>query len=226
MAKIKLGAIVVGMSGKLGGHVFATNKGGAYMRTKTTPLNPRSVLQTSFRAIFAQISALWGTLTEVQRNGWRAAVSSFAKTDVFGDIKNPTGKALFQRLNTNLENTGQAQITVAPMPAALTSADVTGVTGAVAIPALAVAYANATTGDKVIIYATTKLTQGTKFVKNKLGLLQVFAGAGAGTYDILASYQAKYGTLIAGDNIYIGLRTVNTIGMASPMQIVKAVISA
>ena len=36
MAKIKFGAMMVDASGKLGGQVFAKNRGGAYIRTKTS----------------------------------------------------------------------------------------------------------------------------------------------------------------------------------------------
>jgi len=226
MAKIKLGAIVVGMSGKLGGHVFATNRGGAYMRTKTSPINPQTSYQTAQRAMFAGISAAWGGLSDANRKSFRDAVASFATTNVFGDLKNPTGKALYQRLNINLENTGQSQLTVAPMPAAVTAADVTSATGAAGTPAFAIAHAGATTGDKVIVYATDKVSNGTKFVKNKLRQIGTYAGQAAGNIDILSDYTARFGALVAADNIYVAVRTVNSVGQASPLQIVKATISA
>ena len=38
--KIKFGSEVVDGRGKIGGHVYSKNKGGAYKRTKVTPSNP------------------------------------------------------------------------------------------------------------------------------------------------------------------------------------------
>lgn len=226
MARIKLGAIVVGMSGKLGGHVFANNRAGAYMRTKTSPTNPRTAYQTAVRAMFAGITSIWGTLTDAQRQSFDDAVQSFSRTDVFGDSKNPTGKALFQRLNQNLVNTGQAQITLAPAPAAVANAAITGAAGATAVQALTVTTGNDLTGSKVLIYATPALTPGTSFIKNKLRQISAVSGAAAGPIDILAAYTAKFGAVSEGANISIGVRVVNTVGMASPMQTVKAVIAA
>jgi len=226
MARVKFGAIVVDMSGKLGGHVFAKNKSGSYVRTKTTPLNPRTALQTDVRAMFATLSSGWGNLTDVQRQSFIDGVVAFGKTDVFGDIKNPTGKALYQRLNQNLSNTSQALVSVAPQPAEIPFVNASAASGAAAVPAFSIANAGDTTGSKLIIYATPKLSQGTQFVKNKLRQLQVTAGGNGVAIDILAAYTAKFGALVAGDNIFVGIRTVNSIGMASPMQVLKAVIAA
>ena len=42
MAKIKMTAIVADMRNKLNGSVFSRNRGGAYIRTKVTPINPQT----------------------------------------------------------------------------------------------------------------------------------------------------------------------------------------
>jgi len=43
--KIKFGSIVVNGSGKLGGHVYSSNRGGNYVRTLATPSNPQTPAQ-------------------------------------------------------------------------------------------------------------------------------------------------------------------------------------
>jgi hypothetical protein len=226
MAKIKFGAIVTDMSGKLGGHVFAKNKGGSYMRTKTTPINPRSAAQMNIRGIFAAISSNWSALAQAGRDSFNAKVADYSKTNVFGDIKNPTGKALFQRLNQNLELTGQAQIIVADSPSEVPFANVLSADGAVAIPALSVTTGNSTVGSKLMIFATPPLSQGTAFVKNKLRLISVLPGAVAGAFDVEAAYSERFGAKTAGSNIVLGVRVVNSNGQASPLETVKAVIVA
>jgi len=226
MAKIKLGAIVSEISGKLGGHVFSKNRGGAYMRTKTTPLNPQTAYQAAVRGIFASISAGWSDLTEAQRTSWRDKVSVFSRTDVFGDLRNPSGKALYQRLNQNLSLTGQSLLTVAPDPSEVPFSDIQSATGAALVPALSIDFNGDLTGTELLVFATPALSQGTKFVKNKLRNIGTIAGDNTGNVDILSMYTGRFGALVAGANIYVGLKVVNTNGQASPLETVKAVISA
>ena len=116
MAKLKFGMIVTDMRGKLGGHVFSKNRSGAYSRTKVTPVNPQTASQTAVRSLFAQISQGWSGLTQANRDSFNGRVADYSKTDVFGDLKNPSGKALYQRLNQNLGISNQSLITVAPSP--------------------------------------------------------------------------------------------------------------
>ena len=106
--KAQFGALVVAGSGKINGWVASRNRGGAYFRTKVTPLNPSTSAQQNARGILGSLSTQWSQLTEEQRLSFNNAVASFATTDIFGDIRNPSGINLFVKLNTNLINTGQA----------------------------------------------------------------------------------------------------------------------
>ena len=226
MAKIKLGAIVVDMRGKSNGHVFSKNRGGAYMRTKVTPSNPQTTSQMSIRGIFASISSAWSSLTEAQRASWNGFVSSYARTDVFGDLRNPTGKNLFQRLNQNLQISGQAQLTVCPEPSVVPFANISGCAGDISATSLAVTTLNDTSGAVLMIFATPVLSAGTTFVKNRLRLVDVQTGGGEGDYGFWAEYVAKFGAPTAGANIYVGVRVINANGQASPLEVVKATIAA
>lgn len=226
MAKIKLGAIVVDMRGKSNGHVFAKNRGGAYMRTKVTPSNPQSTFQMNVRGIFASISSAWSYLTNANRQSFENLVSSYARTDIFGDLRNPTGKNLFQRLNQNLMLTDQTQVTTCPEPTAVPFANVTESAADISTTLFDVTMAGDTTGSKLMVFATPTLSAGTKFVKNKLRLIGVFDGATAGSTEFWAEYVAKFGIPTVGANIYVGVRVVNANGQASPLETVKAVINA
>src|SRR5690606_4000781 len=105
MAKIKFGMMMTDARGKLGGQVFSKNRGGAYVRTKVTPSNPQTLAQTIVRTNLGNISQLWNSLTTDQIAGWNSAVENWKSTDIFGDIKIPSGKNLFTKLNVNLLNT-------------------------------------------------------------------------------------------------------------------------
>ena len=211
--KIKFGSFIVAGSGKIGGHVASKNRGGSYLRTKVTPNNPQTTAQMSVRGIFASISSLWSSLTQGQR-------------DSFGDIRNPSGKNLFQRLNQNLENTSQAQITTCVAPSEVPFANLQGVAGDISNTELNIDTLGDTTGCMLLVFATPSLSQGTKFVKNKLRVVGAYSGGEAVLVDIWAEYVAKYGAPAVGANLYVGVRVINANGQASPLETVKASIVA
>lgn len=225
MAKIKFGMMMTDASGKLGGQVFAKNRGGNYVRTKVTPSNPQSVAQMAVRGIFASISSRWSALTEAQRATFNNFVSSYAKTDIFGDLRNPSGKSLFQRLNQNLLISEQAEIDVCVSPLEVPFSNLAGATFSVAGNSLEIETAGNTTGSKIVVWATPKLSKGTTFVKNQLRQLQVFAGGNGQTLDAYAAYIAKFGVPIVGDNIYFGVKVINANGQASPLETVRLTIN-
>jgi hypothetical protein len=226
MAKIKFGMMMTDASGKLGGQVFSKNRGGSYVRTKVTPLNPQTTAQSVVRGIFASISSAWSTITQADRDSFNGFVNDYARTDVFGDLRNPSGKALFQRLNQNLEISGQSQITICEPPQAVPFANVTSADGDNSALTFVVNTAGDCTSSQVVVWATPRLSAGTTFVKNKLRQLEVFTGGDGDTYDIQASYVAKFGQPQAGDNIYVAVRVINRNGQASPLETIKAVIVA
>jgi len=223
MAKIKFGAMMVDASGKLGGQVFSKNRGGAYIRTKTTPLNPQTTAQMTIRGIFASISSAWSGLTEASRQSFNNLVSSYARTDIFGDLRNPSGKNLFQRLNQNLVISGQPQITTCVQPSEVPFAGVDGAVLDSATPQINIGLQNDTTGSKVVVWATPPLSAGTSFVKNKLRQIAVFNGVAPGNIDVDSYYVAKFGAYQDTDNIYFAVRVINANGQASPLETIKAV---
>lgn len=104
--KIKWSGIgIVDGRGKINGSVASKNRGGAYMRTKVTPVNRRTVSQQAVRSTFGFIAQQWRGLTEIQRKAWGGAVANFQNTDIFGDLKSPSGFNLFSKLNLPLINT-------------------------------------------------------------------------------------------------------------------------
>lgn len=227
MAKIKMSGIgVVDIRGKLNGSVFSKNRGGAYVRTKVTPNNPQSLAQMSVRGIFAALSSAWSALTEENRNSWNGFVAAYGRTDVFGDIRNPSGKNLFQRLNQNLTITGQANLTncVAPLEVPFlglvaATCDISGLT-------FDFTSSGDTTGSVLLISATPSLSQGTKFVKNQLRNISTAPGEAGAEPNFYDEYIAKFGIPAVGANIVLSVKVVNANGQASPAETVKVTVQA
>ena len=224
MAKIKFGALMVDARGKLGGHVFSKNRSGSYLRTKVTPVNGQTTYQTAVRAAFGAISAQWSGLTQAARDAWNGAVEDWQRTDIFGDIKNPSGKALYQRLNNQLQAAGLAAVGLPPAKLGMPDAVITE--AAIDLTADTVEFTDRTiaAGTQVVVFATAPLSQGTKFVKNRLRQIGAYPADTMAAGDVYDDYVAKFGAPLAGQNIFFGVKYVLATGQASPMQTLKAVI--
>jgi hypothetical protein len=211
MAKIKLSAVVSEMRGKLNGSVFSKNRGGAYLRTKVTPVNPQTIAQGNVRARLTTFSQAWRSLTAAQIQAWNAAVSNFVGTDIFGDIKTPSGINLYNKLNLNLAAAGQTAISNPPLPVGV------GYVSALSLAADASASTIAATftavggsaGQTVIVQATKGVSAGKNFVKSEYRQISTFSGSATSPQAIGAAYVTKFGTMTTGQKIFVRLAFVD-----------------
>lgn len=209
--RIKWGALVVDGSGKLGGHVAAKNKGGNYMRTKTTPANPQTVSQQEVRNRLTGLAQAWRGLTQVQRDAWNSAVNDFKAIGLFGDTIVPSGFNLYCKLNANLLLIGEAAIDTPPVPSAVGALTTLSFTMANAVPAMSVTFADALTADqKLILEATTGVSQGKNFVKSEFRVIGVMDNGDVSPFNALALYTAKFGAVPPiGQKVFIRATMVN-----------------
>lgn len=226
MAKIKFGMMMTDASGKLGGHVFAKNRGGSYVRTKGIPTNPQTAAQSTVRSQFAAVSSAWSGLTDAQRATYNNSVAAYAKTDIFGDLRNPSGKALFQRLNGNLALFGLPILTVCPQPLPVASPKLASATADISDTTIMVVGNNDFPESNVLVFATPAVSPGTSFIKNDLRVVQAETGATGLSTDVWADYVAKFGAPVVGANITIGVKIINENGQASPLETIKLTIQA
>lgn len=106
MALIKLGALVSNISGSIGGTTFARNRGGAYIRNRTVPLNPQTTRQSAVRQVFGQLSNLWSTsLAAAQRTAWELYASNVPLPNALGEDRNVSGINMYSRGNALLLDT-------------------------------------------------------------------------------------------------------------------------
>lgn len=221
MALIKLTAIVDNISGKLNGTVFARNKGGHYMRSKSNPTNPQTFFQMSNRGAFGAIATAWRNLTQAQRSGWDGAAPDFPYQNRLGDTKILSGFNLFQKLNRNLILAGAPfsnEMNSAPTPAAVT-------TPTFAFPNFGVDPDETGTlfeidadviqepGSHVaLLYVTPPMSAGISNFKNRLRLLHpqpVPAGSNSVSFNITQPYIERFGVPEVGSKIGVAVRIVN-----------------
>jgi hypothetical protein len=226
MAKIKFSALVSDMRGKLNGSVASHNRGGSYLRNKVTPVNPRTTFQATVRARFAQYAQQWRTLTATQIAAWNAAVGGYQKSNIFGDMKSPTGLQLFEKVNNNLVASGGTAITTPAAPKGVSVVTAGVLTYTSGTPALSLAYsANVPALTRVKVYATPPLSAGISFVKSQFRLITTLAPAAVSPANLLTAYNTKFGAVGAvGTKIFIKLIFVDqTSGIASASQVVSAI---
>lgn len=222
--KLKFGAIVVDGSGKIGGHVVSKNRGGKYLRTKVTPTNPNTPAQASARALLSSLSTQWAELDPAERLSFNNAVASFATTDIFGDIKNPSGFNLFVKLNANLSITGQAAITAAPEKIEVPFAPLLSAEGLVATQALSLAFDGAgLDGTIVLVSATPALSQGVSNANSKFRAIG-FGTVTTGGLSVGTMYTDKFGAFTAGQNFQFKVEPVVATGQKGTGQTVKAAV--
>lgn len=213
MAKVKFTAVVADMRNKLNGSVFARNRGGAYVRTKVTPLNPQSVRQVAARNLLTSLAQNFRSLTQEQITAWNEAVTQWQTTDIFGDLVSPTGLALYVRLNANISNAGGSLLTSPPAPVgaeALTSLSLAAtVTGSVfnidffpaTVPAAHTMY----------IESTAMLSPGINNANSRFRYIGISGAGDTAPFDAYALQTAKFGSLVAGQKVYVRCKFINKL---------------
>ncbi|MDO9579203.1 MAG: hypothetical protein Q7J06_01340 [Bacteroidales bacterium] len=215
--KCKFGAIVVDGRNKLGGHVASKNRAGAYWRTKVTPMNPNSPYQAEVRNRLSTLSSAWRGLGADVILQWNSAVDLFKSTDIFGDVRRPTGFNLYQMLNNNLVRIGIAPITTPPLPVAL-PVIITGVVTAVAATSLIVTFTEdpVITASEVEVWATPALSVGKSFVKSEFRRIGLMPAIVSNVATLTTLYNAKFGAVgAAGLKLFIKMQQISkTTGQA------------
>lgn len=213
MAKIKYTFAVADLRNKYNGSVFSKNRAGAYVRNKVTPVNPQTIAQVAVRNIFTTLSQNWRGLTEAQRLGWASQVENFKRTDIFGDLRTPSPLNLYMRINGNLQAVGAAVISEAPVPGDSPSVDSLVLNADVSDTELSIGFTPGVVPANTawLVEATPGVSPGVNFVKSEYRVITVLPATTGTGEDILAAWQAKYGTMLAGQKIFVRVTPISTV---------------
>ncbi|HSH66770.1 MAG TPA: HMG-box domain-containing protein [Bacteroidia bacterium] len=242
MALIKMTAIVDSISGKLNGSVFARNKGGAYVRSKSVVSNPNTPLQQAVRSVFSAISQAWRDLTTEERKSWNEAVEYYKYTNVFGDLRTLSGKALFQKLNGNRLNVGLSIDSTVNAPTdvigiARLSTELSIAVGTNAIEFTADLPQPLEDSQYFVLEATPSLSQGIDNAANrfrKVAVANLAAAVDSMTQADFATlpetlwglYTAKFGTPQEGAKVFLRIKPINMNGQAGPYFTTSCIVGA
>lgn len=113
-------------SGSYQGITSSRNRFGQYVRTRATPVQPRTPKATALRAQLTTASSAWRSLSDAQRTAWNDYAAQIGYTDSLGQGYNPTGAALYVGSSITAQSGGSQSVAPAELPNyVLTISDVT-----------------------------------------------------------------------------------------------------
>ena len=236
MAKVQFGGGIAAMSGKLGGNVFARNKGGAYSRNWVKPTNPATAAQQNQRNTLALKSAAWRDLTDEQRDSWKSWADDNPVLDRLGASIVLSGAQAYTTININRDNAGDSD-TQSTTPSSPTyTAAIIDTTGSLAIGIGADTFeiplgAGAAENDIMFMFASKPVSAGVTNTNSSLRLVKVVTITAdevtAAVVDIMSEYKAIFGALTgkAGQRVNVSGRQYDE-GQLNTAQDVTGVIVA
>lgn len=100
--QVKLGPLVTHAAGSLGGSTFQRHPVATLVRVKPLPTRRRNAYTAAPRQSVSQLSRLWSSIHQSERDDWQALASSLTWANKFGDTISGQGYWLFMRCNLNL----------------------------------------------------------------------------------------------------------------------------
>lgn len=212
MAKVLFSALISEMRNKLNGSVFSRNRGGNYLRNKVTPLNPQTTFQQAARALLITFSQTWRTLSSAEQEAWNNAVDQWATTDIFGNLRNPSGHQLFIRLNINIDLAGGTQISLPPAPQGVNAIDSLSLTADSAPQTYDVAYTPTPTPASHAMYleSTIGMSPGISNANSDFRFIALIPPASASPFAGIAAQTTKFGAVIAGQKYFVRAKFIRT----------------
>jgi hypothetical protein len=214
-------------SGSYAGVTSSRNRFGQYLRARATPVQPRSAAQLAVRAHQSTNAAAWRALTATQRDGWLSLGLQMIRTDSLGQSYTLTGFMAYCSVNNLMLLTGAA--VVASPPALTTPSGLSTVTPTAAqgTPAFSVAFTPTPlgTGQKIIVRAGPQRSAGRAFEAD-FRVMFIGAAASASPANILTAYQAKFGTPVATNRIFVSASVFDPTGFESLPFIASCIVAA
>lgn len=211
-------------SGSLQGETFSHNRYGQYTRSRSIPVNPGTTFQGTVRSRLATNAEAWRALTALQREGWESLGAMMERTDPLGQAYTLNGFGAFCSVNNNLAAAGESLLSDAPAmstPSGLLTATISLTAATFSIAYTATPLAAST---RLFVYSSPQCSAGRAYAGD-LRLVFVSAAAAASPANVFSAYQARFGTPVVGNRIFLALHE-HKGGFRSGPLLTSAVVSA
>lgn len=218
-------------SGSVAGSVFSHNKGGMYMRARTTPVNPNTDAQQSVRDSMRVLVDAWtNTLTQTERDSWNLYAFNTPLLNKLGDPTKRTGQNMFVRSNLPRLHAAMPVIETAPVTFDLGSfTPLTGFTADASADTFTFNFgttdpwANAA-GGVMFIYQSRPVNPTVLFFKGPWQLGSIIEGDPTPPTSP-HTFNSLFG-MTTGQRVYLKVRVGQADGRLSEPQIISALVTA
>ena len=209
--KANFGSIVVAGRGAIGEKVASRNAYGDFFRARVTPVDNPNAYKTTVRTYFKEASQAWRLLSQAQRDLWNRAVGDFLFTDVFANVKKPSGFNLFVSLCMNRRMSGRANLTTPPQPKNVHPVLITSLFADFSSRVINVTFSkNLNAGQALLVYATPAFSAGISSYYGRWGFIHVLDAYGSLTRSYSSLYIARFGAMpSAGFKIQFKVVTID-----------------
>lgn len=207
MARTKLGVLVVGIRGTVGGITHSANKSGTYCKAWSRGARTPTEAQNAGRANLSTMGALWAALDAGDKTDWEnfAADPNELDYDQFGDQYWLSGFGWFTRAQMRRMLVGEDPDGDVPSGAAASAPTGLAVTASNGSPGtVEIAWDSATFGatDSVIAFMVPSFSAGAAWITSGWLLVLALENPGDTGEDVSSEFATLFGDLTAGQRIY------------------------
>lgn len=206
-----------------GGTTYSKGHYGNFFKNKTSPTNPNTDYQIDVRNALRLLSKAFSVLSDNAINAWNALGAQMNRTNSLGQSYTLTGINVYNELNGNLLNAGEAKIDVAPSKSLDNVPAIDNfVIDAVATPGtedLTVNFATPIAADeKMIIESTGIIPNGVRYFKN-FKQFAILDNAKVTGDSIETEFIARFGAIpTLGEKAVFRAKLINTAtGFSGPV---------
>jgi len=222
MAIVKFGVIVTAARGTIAGTIFTANKAGPYARGWSRGPNPRSPLQSTHRAITANMTQRWRDIDQGDRDDWDvwAALPAQEKFNSLGESYYASGFNWFVAINVRLTLAGRSPRVPPPVLARPPAPTITAVrfkaTGDLLFSRVQFPW-NEFVGYDCILFAALSSSIGV--LTKTTGWRSMLAGAPElpNFHNFQTELQSSFGTVQLLQRGFIHMHRQSTDGLRSPV---------
>ena len=218
MAIMLPGPLAGAISGKVGGDVFSHNRGGAYVKSLTIPVDPNTQSQQNVRSILATQSSSWADQTAAVRAAFENWAVQNPVINALGRSILLSGQQAFVQLNSRLALNGDTLLTEPPIINAPDGLATLVLDADIGIGDVDLTYTTTPTAAnvKLWILAAVINSAGVTYVRNRLRFIGVSGTAEASPFVIQSLVEDKFGALINGQTLHVRVSTFDeTTGLLS-----------
>lgn len=226
MAIFKLGAIVTGLVGSIGGTTFRRGANNLVMQRKSFGASRSKLLSNPRLNQIGFIFNEFTTLSDAEQSAWNDLAGTIQFPDKFGVLKYLTGRQLFSKLNCQLLPTGNTILVATSVNTTIYTAAQVSASCDISAQDCLIGFGDPTGDTTVLISATysSKPVTSPQFISREVMNSTPFDGAQA--VDLSTAFFSKYPYAVAGAYCQFYYTFINDYGFKSVTTFVEVQITA